>query len=117
MNKIYYIRNIKLIHAFFISNIFISGSRLKLAKSQANAKDQCEAELLLFRIYSHSSCENNRTYSKEQVCLNSWDYTINQNDNEDENEERSHRYNINIPTSRHGHKYSKYKKCLAVWWC
>ena len=36
--------------------------------------------------------------------LYSWDYTINHN----ENEKRSHRYNINRPTSRHGH-YSKYR--------
>ena len=25
---------------------------------------------------------------------------------------RSHRYDINRPKSRHGQKYSKYKKCL-----
>ena len=27
---------------------------------------------------------------------------------------RSHRYNINRPRSRHGHKYSKFNKCLAM---
>ena len=27
---------------------------------------------------------------------------------------RSHRYDINRPRSRHGHKYSKYKKCLSI---
>ena len=27
---------------------------------------------------------------------------------------RSHRYDINRPKSRHGHKYSKYKKCLNM---
>ena len=26
---------------------------------------------------------------------------------------RSHRYDINRPRSRHGHRYSKYKKCLS----
>ena len=26
----------------------------------------------------------------------------------------SHRYCINRPSSRHGHKYSKYKKCLSI---
>ena len=26
---------------------------------------------------------------------------------------RSHRYEINRAKSRHGHKYSKYKKCLS----
>ena len=55
------------IHAFFISNIFISNARLKSAKNQANAKQHSEAELLLFENYSHSSptlsSKNNRTYS------------------------------------------------------
>ena len=27
---------------------------------------------------------------------------------------RSHRYDINRPTSRYGHKYSKYKRCISV---
>ena len=27
---------------------------------------------------------------------------------------RSYRYNVNRPRSRHGHKYSTYKKCLTV---
>ena len=27
---------------------------------------------------------------------------------------RSHRYQISIQRSRHGHKYSKYKKCLSM---
>ena len=27
---------------------------------------------------------------------------------------RSHRYDINRRRSRHGHKYSKYKKCLSM---
>ena len=75
---------------FFISNTFISNSRLKLTKNQAYAKQHPEAELLLFENYSHSSCENNRAYSrkqaKEQMCLNSWDYTIYHHESEDENE-------------------------------
>ena len=28
-------------------------------------------------------------------------------------ENRSHRYGINRPSSRHGHKHSKYKKCTS----
>ena len=52
------------IRLFFISNIFISNGRLKLAKNQANAKQQPEAELLLFRNYSYSlstlSSKNNK---------------------------------------------------------
>ena len=75
---------------FLISNTVRSNTRLKLVKNQANAKQHHEAELLLFEHYSHSSCENNRTYSqksaKVKVFLNSWDYTINHNENKDENE-------------------------------
>ena len=26
---------------------------------------------------------------------------------------RIHRYDVNMPWSRHGNKYSKYKKCLS----
>ena len=81
-------------HIFFISNIFISNAKLKLAKNQANAKQHPEAELLLLENYSHSSStlssKNNRIYSKklakEQVGLYSWDYEINHHENVDENE-------------------------------
>ena len=34
-------------------------------KNQANAKQLLEAELLLFEKYSHSSFENNTTYSRK----------------------------------------------------
>ena len=55
---------------FFTSNTFISNATLKLAKNQANAKQQPEAELLLFENYSHSSStlssKNYRTYSKNK---------------------------------------------------
>ena len=27
---------------------------------------------------------------------------------------KSHRYNINRPSSGHGHNYSKYRKCLVM---
>ena len=43
------------IHAFFISNTCMRNGRLKLPKNQANAKEDPEAELLLFENYSHSS--------------------------------------------------------------
>ena len=39
-------------------------------------------------------------------------YTINLNENK--NEKQSHRYDINRPKSRHGHRYSKQKKCLSM---
>ena len=54
---------------FFISNTFISNATLKLAKNQANAKQNLEAELLQFKNYSHSSytlsSKNDGTYSKK----------------------------------------------------
>ena len=57
------------IHAFFISDTFISKARLKLAINQANAKQHPEAELLLFENYSHPSStlssKSNGTYSKK----------------------------------------------------
>ena len=82
------------LHVFFISNTLISNTRLKLAENQANGKEHPEAELLIYENYSHSSStlssKNNKTYSKkytkEEVCLYSWDYLINHNENEDENE-------------------------------
>ena len=47
----------------------LSNARLKLTKSQANAKQHPEAELQLFGNYSQSSTtsssKNNRTYSKK----------------------------------------------------
>ena len=56
-------------HAFFISKTFISNTTLRLVKNQANAKQDLEAELLLFENYSHSSytlsSKNNGTYSKK----------------------------------------------------
>ena len=52
------------LHAFFISNTFISNARLKLAKHQAKAKQHPEAELLIFENYSllssTLSSKNNR---------------------------------------------------------
>ena len=67
--------------AIFVSNTFINNAGPKLAKNQANAKQHSEAEPLLFKNYSHSSCKllfkNNRIYSndeaKEQVWLYSYD--------------------------------------------
>ena len=82
------------IHTFCIGNTFINNARLKLTKSQVNAKQHPETELLLFENYIHIIIQNNTTYSKkiaiEQVRLYSWDYRINHNENEDENEKIDH---------------------------
>ena len=52
-----------------ISNTFISKTRLKLAKNQANATQHPAVEPLLFENYSHSSSKlsskNNRAYSEK----------------------------------------------------
>ena len=40
--------------------------------------------------------------------------TINHNENVDQMKNRSHRYNINRPSSRHGHKYRRYRKRLSM---
>ena len=57
------------LHAFFISNTFISNASLKLAKNQANAKPHPEAKFFLLENHSHSSSKlsskNNRTCSKK----------------------------------------------------
>ena len=54
---------------FFIRNTFISNARLKLTKNQAKAKQQFEAELLIFENYSLSSSKlsskNSSRYSKK----------------------------------------------------
>ena len=44
-----------MLHAFFISNTFITNARLKRAKNQARAKQHPEAELLQFENYSLST--------------------------------------------------------------
>ena len=53
---------------FSISNTFICNARLKLAKNHAKAKQQPEAEFLLFENHSPFSStlsfKNNRRYSK-----------------------------------------------------
>ena len=43
------------LHAFFISNTFISNTRLKLSENQAKANQQPEAKHLLFENCSLSS--------------------------------------------------------------
>ena len=60
---------------------------------------------------------------KEQLCLCLWDFTIMIYGDfiimiimkmKMKIKNRSHRYEINRPSSRHGCKYSKYKKCLSM---
>ena len=105
---------------FFISNTLTSNTELILAKNQANAMQHPEAELLLFRNYSHSSLtlssKNNWTYSENirkwtiaSVFIRLIIIKIKM-----KMKNRSQRYDINRPRSTHGHKYIKYKKCLSM---
>ena len=106
---------------FFISNTFISNTRLNLTKNQEKAKQHPEAELWLIENYSlsssTSSSKNNRRYfqkctKNEEVCLNEviWLMTIKMRL---EMKNRSHRNDINRLRSLHGHKYTKCKMCLC----
>ena len=53
----------------FLTNTFMSNAKMKLAKSQPNAKQHPEAKLKLIDNYSNSSStllsKSNRTYSKK----------------------------------------------------
>ena len=102
---------------FFISNIFISNTRLKLAKNKAKAKQHPEAELLLSEnqslCLSTLSSKNNRRYSKKIfknncVCYNRIIYLIMQKIRL-KMRNRSHIHDANIPRPRHGHRYTNYK--------
>ena len=59
----------KIIHAFFVSNTFISNAWLKLAKNQANAKHHPEAELPLFENYSRSSSKFSSKNKQKTKCV------------------------------------------------
>ena len=105
------------LHALFISNTFKSNARLKLAKNQAKAKQNPEAELFQFDNYLFSSLmlltKNNKRFSKKcilnkYVCLNElvWLMTMKMRL---KIIIRSHRYDIKRPKLRHRDKYTKYK--------
>ena len=81
------------------THFFISNAR---QKKQGNAKQQ-----ILHTHYHPKIMEHILKNKRKNKCVYSWDY-------EDENEKRSHWYDINRPRSRHGHKYSEYKKCLNM---
>ena len=109
------------ISTFFISNNFMCSVELKLAKYQANAKQQPEAEFWLFQNYSHSlstlsskniktcfwNAKNKPVFLHEAARLIRMKMKVRM-------ENRSSRYDINRPRSRHWYKYSKYKKRLSI---
>ena len=110
------------VHAFFISNTFISNARFKFAKNQTKAKQHLEVEFLLFENYSLSSStlspRNNKKYSKKYtknkyVCLSEVIWLMTMKVRLDM-KNRSNRYDINRPRLKHDHKYTKYKTCLSI---
>ena len=93
-----------------------------MAKTQAKAKQQAEAEVLLFENYLFSSytlsCKHNRRCSKKCTkskydCVNEviWLMTMKM---ELKMKNISSWYDKNWPKSRHGHKYTKYKMRLSI---
>ena len=112
------------LHTFFISNTFISSTKVKLADIQARTKQHPETELLFFENYSLSSymlpSKNNRRYSKKCaknkcVCFNEitwlWLTVMKMRL---KMKSRPNRYDLNRPRRRHGPKYTKYKMCLSM---
>ena len=109
------------IHAFFISDTFISNARLKLAKNKVNARQHPRGwtfdiwKFFTFFIHSryHPKIIGHILKNKQQnksVCI----HTINHNEKKMKMKNRSRKYSINRPRYRQGRKYSKHKKCLSI---
>ena len=108
------------IHGYFVSNTFISNTRPKFTKNQGNAKQHPDAELLIFGNYLHSSTtfisQNDRKILQHKqiykcVCIHKFIPLITMK-MKIKMKNILQRYNLNRPSSRHGHKYSK--KCLSM---
>ena len=112
---------------FFINNTFLSNTKAETGKK---IKQKLKAKswgwtvaiwkLFAFFIYATLSSKNNRKYSKKctknkYVCLKEvkpiWLMSMKMRL---KTKNRSRRYDINRPKPRHGHKYTKYKKCLRI---
>ena len=84
-----------------------------MAENVARAKQQPEAELMLFENYTLSSStlssQNNKAYFKrrEKACVSVLKRTSG-------SENKSYRYDISRPTPRHVHRSTTYKKCLCI---
>ena len=116
-------------HIFFISNTFISNTRLKLANHQEKLSSTtftqlnnfCYLKIIWFlhpryhpkvivhvqKIVQNSPC----------ACFNKMISLITMKMKR-KMKKRSHRYDINRPRPRHGHKYNIPNiKCVWMWWC
>ena len=105
---------------FFISHTFISNARLKLAKNQAKAEQQPEAEILLFENSSHTSSRHHpkiighvlKTKQKNMyVCIHEITRLIIMK-MKIKMKNRSQRYDINRLRSTCDTNISKYKQHL-----
>ena len=101
----------------------ISSARLKLAKNQANAKQHLQAKLWVFENYSYFSSTLSskkkighilKNKQKDKcVCIYEIIWLIIMKVKM-KMKNWSHRYDINRTRSRHGHKYSKYKRMMML---
>ena len=91
-------------------------------QSQADVNQHPEAELLLFKICSHPHPWYHpkiirhilkKKANNKCVCIHVIMRLIIMKVKL-KMKNRSHRYSINRPRTRHGHKYTKYKKCLIM---
>ena len=107
---------------FFISNTFISKTRLKFIKNQAKAKQHHEAELFILREHSlslsSSSSKENGAYPKNCAknkcdCFNKiiWSIIMKM---KRKKKNRSDRYYTNRSRAWHWHKYTKYQKSASM---
>ena len=105
---------------FYISSTFISNARLKLAKTQANAKKMlsiCFLKIIhILQTRYHPKIMGHILKNKRNnkcVCINEIIRLIVMK-MEMKMKKESHRYDINRRRSRHGHKHRKYKKYLRM---
>ena len=109
------------IHAFFTSNTFINNARLKLVKNQTKLSNTLRLNFCYLKIIHilHARYHPNIIWyilenkqNKKCVCFREIIRLIIMK-MEMKMKKKSHRYGMNRPRSRHGHIYSKYKKCLS----
>ena len=106
---------IRKLHAFFISNTFISNVRLKLAKNEAKMLSnnlRLNVSYLKITHILHPRYHPKiigHILKNKCVCIHRIIRLIIIK-MKMKMKNRSHRYGINRPRSRDGHKYSKYKK-------
>ena len=112
-----------ILHAFFVSNTFISNARLKWQKIKQKLSNTLRLNFRYLKIirffhprYHPEIIEKvlkNVQKTTASVLINGvvWLITMKMRLKV---KNRSERYDINWPRPRHGHKFPKYKMCLIV---